>query len=125
MTSEEIQAELLSITGNRYRVQSLWKASTAAKRRLYAVFTGGVGGNGHPRQISEPMSHAEAQQQRGLLMVADILDLLTPLPEGLHRLPTGLAYDCCRCGERVPFEGEIEDYSPDTAYCGGSPRCLP
>lgn len=79
MTKAEIEAEILAIVGNRYRVQKLYRASNRDKVGRYAVFTGGVSGNGEPRQISGEMSHGEAQKHRGLLMVADIFDMIERL----------------------------------------------
>jgi hypothetical protein len=78
MTQTDIEAEILAIVGNRYRVQKLWKASSEAKVSRYAVFTGG-NETGDLRQLTEPMSHADAQQRRGLLMVSDILDMIERL----------------------------------------------
>lgn len=125
MTKAEIEAEILAIVGNRYRVQLLYSASNKAKVSRYAVFTGGVSGNGPPRQISDPMSHGDAQQHRGLLIVADILDLVDPLPEGLYREAGELSFDCLGCGARTPLEVEAEQFDAAVAYCGGSPRCIP
>jgi hypothetical protein len=125
MKKAEIEAEILAIVGNRYRVQKLYRASNRAKVGRYAIFTGGVSGNGEPRQISGEMSHGEAQIERGLLIVRDILDLLEPVPEGLYRIDGNYYFDCLACHQRTELEIEPSEFDPATAYCGGSPRCIP
>lgn len=48
------------------------------------------------------------------------------LPEGLYGTTDGKLYFNCRaCDKQTEFGGEPEDFSQDTACCGGSPRCIP
>ncbi len=48
------------------------------------------------------------------------------LPEGLWRRRDGtLVFECRGCERSVEFDCEPEDFDPEVAYCGGSPRCLP
>lgn len=47
------------------------------------------------------------------------------LPEGLFEDDGRLTFDCRGCGASAEFEGYPHEFSGDTAYCGGSPRCVP
>jgi hypothetical protein len=73
-----LEQQARDILGPRYRVRPCTKAtSEAAKRgdhrKLYAVWTGkGI----KLRRITDPMPHQDAQQQRMVLVVQDILDLV-------------------------------------------------
>lgn len=48
-----------------------------------------------------------------------------PLPDGVWERQGELVYQCRSCGETVRLEFDPEEFDPETAYCGGSPRCLP
>ena len=47
------------------------------------------------------------------------------LPDGLFEVDGGLVFECRSCGADTDFDGHAHEFSPDMAYCGGSPRCLP
>jgi len=76
MTIEQLEAEVEHIISKRYRVLTLDVPVTAHNPNRYAVFTGGVSGNGPPRRVSESTTHAQAQQDRICFIVQDILDLI-------------------------------------------------
>ena len=57
----------------RYRVYSHYRATSASKSTLYAVFK--VGAERGRCQVTEPTTHGEAQEQRDRLIAADILAL--------------------------------------------------
>lgn len=47
------------------------------------------------------------------------------LPEGLWERAGRLFYTCLACERATELHCEPEEFDPDQAYCGGSPRCLP
>lgn len=48
------------------------------------------------------------------------------LPDGLWERSDGrLMYECIGCGRATELLVEADEFDPDVAYCGGSPRCLP
>jgi hypothetical protein len=48
------------------------------------------------------------------------------LPDGLWQGPGGkLLYRCRSCERSVELEVTVEEFDPEMAYCGGSPRCIP
>lgn len=48
------------------------------------------------------------------------------LPEGLSLQPNGRYWAVCRsCRGDFEWEGELNEFDPDMAYCFGSERCLP
>lgn len=48
------------------------------------------------------------------------------LPEGVFEFADGtLGYTCRSCEKMMPLECELDEFDPNVAYCGGSPRCLP
>lgn len=48
-----------------------------------------------------------------------------PLPDGVFEHDGKLFYTCLSCGARTPLECDLDEFDPEVAYCGGSPRCLP
>lgn len=46
------------------------------------------------------------------------------LPEGVWERRGQLVFDCRACGQTVPLECDLDEFDPQVAYCGGSPRCL-
>lgn len=48
------------------------------------------------------------------------------LPKGLLKLPGGkIGYTCKGCDQTRELEVAVAEFDADSAYCGGSPRCLP
>jgi hypothetical protein len=47
------------------------------------------------------------------------------LPEGVWPRGDVLMCECRVCERAMPIECEPEEFDPDMAYCGGSPRCCP
>jgi hypothetical protein len=47
------------------------------------------------------------------------------LPEGVFEQRGQLVFVCRSCDQTVPLECDLDEFDPDVAYCGGSPRCLP
>lgn len=52
----------------RYGVAKHWRASTEAKATRYSVFVNG-------QALTDPTFHKEANEQRELLIVGDLIDL--------------------------------------------------
>ncbi len=46
------------------------------------------------------------------------------LPEGLWDRDGVVFFTCLGCGNSTDLHCEPEEFDPDVAYCGGSPRCL-
>lgn len=46
------------------------------------------------------------------------------LPDGLFEVDGRLVFECRACGADAEFDGHAHEFAPDSAYCGGSPRCL-
>lgn len=68
------QAGQITAILRRYRVNLHWKASAGPGPRRYAVW------DDRGQQVTEPTSHAEAQQCREGLIVADLLELIEAQP---------------------------------------------
>lgn len=48
------------------------------------------------------------------------------LPDGVFELPGGgLGYTCKGCDRTRTLEVDVTEFDAESAYCGGSPRCLP
>lgn len=47
------------------------------------------------------------------------------LPEGVFERRGELMFTCRACEQDVPLECDLDEFDPEVAYCGGSPRCLP
>lgn len=50
---------------------------------------------------------------------------LPELPEGLWDRDGMVFFECRGCECAVQLECDPEEFDPEVAYCGGSPRCLP
>lgn len=82
MTDQEIADQVREILG-RYRVHNHYRASSAGedaesrriRRTLYAVWCGSKE-LGTLQQVTDPASHAEAQECRIGLITADIIELI-------------------------------------------------
>lgn len=48
-----------------------------------------------------------------------------PLPEGVWERGGRFFYTCLACEHATELHCDLEEFDPDQAYCGGSPRCLP
>lgn len=46
-------------------------------------------------------------------------------PDGIFEVDGRLMFTCLSCEQAVLLECDLDDFDPDVAYCGGSPRCLP
>lgn len=66
---------------------------------------------------------------RGRIMAVSIEPPPPPpaeLPEGLWDRADGtLMFECLGCERAVELECDPSEFHADTAYCGGSPRCIP
>jgi hypothetical protein len=49
----------------------------------------------------------------------------TLLPDGLFEIGGKIMFECKSCGASTELSCDVEEFDPDMAYCGGSPRCLP
>ena len=49
----------------------------------------------------------------------------TEFPEGVYEKNGVLMYTCRSCEQSIVLEVDLDEYDYESAYCGGSPRCLP
>jgi hypothetical protein len=75
-----------------------------------------------PAAVERPTESAE---KRKLQHELDILrELITDNFSNLQWTAQGWEFRCRSCEQWKPLE-DIEHYSPDMMYCGGSERCCP
>lgn len=62
-------------------------------------------------------------------IVAVAIELRIPpadeLPDGVWERDGRLFYECLSCKNTIPLECDPDEFDPEVAYCGSSPRCLP
>lgn len=69
--------------------------------------------------ITSPCKTSFAGPRKGIRQAYQLL------PDGVFDRGGELMFTCLSCEQDFPLPIDLSEFHPETAYCGGSPRCLP